>query len=660
MDGLLAAAALADRGDEKRAAPAVPPLAPPAPPAQLPPVPMVHPLLAEDEEERLWIALTHRKLSAANGAIVHVPPVSRGKGRHLIELPAAQTGSADASPRTKRARSELIDTVIAAVSAPADSSAEDKSRHLRTQVDHWQARHTAWFQRAARKLTVRDMLSLKATTALPWSMLRTIRSFLHARGMNVFPSELKVREIAWDHDLEYSTGHVDVGDKPRVPYIRVDDLWTVIRTVTLARHRAGALVWWPHQDLETLSLSVHMDKGGHSTKLMLTWQNTSQAQCNRSSLVIALYEAKQNHEAMRNVFGPLLRAMGALPRRFRVSKGGDLTPPRDSIYRSAHCAECKTRGTPSVPVAPEGIDITRVEFTYGADVTGLHELLGTSGHASTNFCPCCTATLDQLDDVKGKVHAVPGSTAAHTVDIPPVRTLAHLLAMHEEFIAGGSRKKDGADCGGAVRQCLLHTEIAHNIVPPVLHIVSGVANTLLKKHEALCAAAGGDVSARLKTLMRERRIYRTKHTGGLLKGECAMRLLGAAEHFAALLQPGVIIASTTEAKRATTVFTDPDAHSISSLFTHLHSAALLGLRSTPLCDHELDSLGEDVHTLAAIWQARYPGERFTPKLHMLCIDIPQFARQHRTVTHAHTQSGREVGGGRVHQREQSARFPLCH
>ena len=505
------------------------------------------------------------------------------------------------------------------VSAPAHSTPADKERHMRAQMLHWQERHAAWFDRNARKLSVHDMLSLKATTALPWSMLRAIRSFLHSRRLNVFPSEHKVRDIDWDRDIEYSTGYVPVADKPAVPYIRIVDLWKFIRVVTMARHHARSLVWWPHQDLETLSLAVHTDKGGHSTKLMLTWLNTTHPQSHRGAMVIALYEGKQNHEAMRIVFGPLLKEMGKLPRRYRLSSGGELTPSRDLVYRSGHCAECKRAGAETMPVAPEGIDITKVEFVYGADVTALHDLLGTSGHSSTYFCPCCTATLAQLQPVKGKVHAVHavGVDKIDTIEAPPVRTLAKLIELNDQFMVD---EKRGAEYGGAVRQCLITTEIAHNIVPPVLHIVAGISNGLLKKLEALCKAAGSE--EKLKALMHKCSVYRTKYSGGELTGECAMRLINNAAKFAAILQPSVSVAAY---KSKTVDWNDifsGNANIIYDLFYYLHRAALLILRATPLCDHELDNLDVYVGVWARIWQATFPTARFTPKMHMLCIDTP--------------------------------------
>src|SRR6185312_2387107 len=101
------------------------------------------------EEELTWARLTRRKLKHTDGDTVHVPAASHGKGHHLIEIPVAQTGSDDASPRSLRARSQWLDTAIAVVSAPAHSTPADKERHMRAQMLHWQERHAAWFDRNA-------------------------------------------------------------------------------------------------------------------------------------------------------------------------------------------------------------------------------------------------------------------------------------------------------------------------------------------------------------------------------------------------------------------------------------------------------------------------------------------------------------------------------
>jgi hypothetical protein len=60
-------------------------------------------------------------------------------------------------------------------------------------------------------------------------------------------------------------------------------------------------------------------------------------------------------------------------------------------------------------------------------------------------------------------------------------------------------------------------------------------------------------------------------------------------------------------------------------------------RPTPLCDHEIDKLCNLIAALAHKWNITYDGHVF-PKLHVLCIDLPRFVRQHKTVSHMLTHS----------------------
>jgi len=197
-------------------------------------------------ERQHWAALTHRQLAhdpgVADTGILHVP-ARRGKGKRLLELPAASVGSSVASPRQRRRRAVVVETAVAAVSshaAAADPAATDDQQ---AQLAALMARRPVLFTAAAaaagiriaqRRLTVAEMVQLTAVTGLPYTEVRTIRSFLQSCGIDVLQSEHKVRAAVAPlfADDEFHVGAVErtVDDEPqRIDFVRVSDLW---RTVT--------------------------------------------------------------------------------------------------------------------------------------------------------------------------------------------------------------------------------------------------------------------------------------------------------------------------------------------------------------------------------------------------------------------------------------------
>lgn len=167
-------------GDSKRGGP--PPSA-----TMPPPIPVVLPTSPSDsasvaggplsaDELRQWTQLTHRQLAhnaalAATGTLP-VPPITRGKGRRLVELPMPVRGSDDVGHRQKRRRSAVLDTVVSALSSPPHSEEERTgSRHHRAQLANWFQRNREEVLGATRaaglsvtgRLTVTDLLALKVT-----------------------------------------------------------------------------------------------------------------------------------------------------------------------------------------------------------------------------------------------------------------------------------------------------------------------------------------------------------------------------------------------------------------------------------------------------------------------------------------------------------------
>jgi hypothetical protein len=172
-------------------------------------------------------------------------PARRGKGKRLLVLPAPNVGSAAASAEQRRLRSIVVETLVEAVSSPAGvgnaaaAAADDEQAQLaalmkRRPILFTAAAADAGIHIAERRLTVAEMVQLTAVTGLPYTEVRTIRSFLQSCGVDVLQSEHKVRAAVAPlfADDEFHVGAVErtVDDKPqRIDFVRVTDLW---RTVT--------------------------------------------------------------------------------------------------------------------------------------------------------------------------------------------------------------------------------------------------------------------------------------------------------------------------------------------------------------------------------------------------------------------------------------------
>jgi hypothetical protein len=115
---------------------------------------------------------------------------------------------------------------------------------------------------------------------------------------------------------------------------------------------------------------------------------------------------------------------------------------------------------------------------------------------------------------------------------------------------------------------------------------------------------------------------------GALSGEMAHRILDNHELLVNLLAPRI------SASRELPVGMNAERRAVlTSVFAPLRALCTLMQRPAPLCDACIDEIQHHTDKMARAWHAYFPGH-ITPKQHMLFVDVPRFARQHRTVSSA--------------------------
>jgi hypothetical protein len=122
-------------------------------------------------------------------------------------------------------------------------------------------------------------------------------------------------------------------------------------------------------------------------------------------------------------------------------------------------------------------------------------------------------------------------------------------------------------------------------------------------------------------VLSENQITLQPYHGGTVIGTHALRILRCGPALASVLDP------------------DYDAvQHFQTLFRKLLDALLISSLPRPLCRHELSILAMRCASLGNYYPSRFPTAPLPPKLHVLCVDVPRFARAHGTVGSACEQS----------------------
>jgi hypothetical protein len=201
-----------------------------------------------------------------------------------------------------------------------------------------------------------DGVELKARSGLPWAMLRFLHHFLLSKGIDIMANEKECRLLIKQLDIEYESGHWGINNKLIKPYIHVLHFWKLLQHLTIKRHQAGLVHWWPGQPIDTLLLCIGIDKGGKYTKIQMLWMNHKYPQTEDAAFILGMYEGAESHAGIQQVFGPLLKSLAMVPSNWSIKSECRLSNVVDNIpsmYYSDKCEQCMRNGKkPSIPLIP--------------------------------------------------------------------------------------------------------------------------------------------------------------------------------------------------------------------------------------------------------------------------------------------------------------------
>jgi hypothetical protein len=275
-------------------------------------------------------------------------------------------------------------------------------------------------------------------------------------------------------------------------------------------------------------------------------------------------------------------------------------------------------------------------FFVNVDIAAEQTLLGLSESSSSCYpCTRCLIPVDELRSIHGVTKEYPlRNSLQHSFDVIRLRN------QH-----GGDEKfaKYFHNCKDAPFFTYGMPQLQRNITlgMHVLHINIGLATKLLKLVRRLVPEQPA-----FEQLLADLRLSFYKYHGETLIGPQVHRLLKLQ------LQPPLqplymqVLAQVPKQTRRMVVedgkmklLTKPVGEWLEELFGLFVSASHLYTAARFLSEAEIDQLSRDCRRFGLLFHTYFPDESITPKLHMLAIHLPAFAREHHTVCLLTEQTG---------------------
>lgn len=412
--------------------------------------------------------------------------------------------------------------------------------------------------------------------------LRAMRSFLAAKGINFLCTDHALRAAEQELHLPL---HVE---STHPVAFRLTDLTAPLTLMLTALHAKGQLAAH-REDRATLSLQLQLDKGAELTKGLLKVINVQGHVHQTNILPVFHYVGEENYARIAALQKPLLQQLEdyALP-----------------------------------PALTQHFTFTLKVLS--ADTKALQTTLGLSESSSSAYpCPFCLIPSAELRSPAGVTSEYPlRNSLQHGVD--------H-LELRAERGGDPSFAKEHHSCKQPPPFMYGLPGMKRNIVIalPVLHISIGLATKLLKLVRSLAPNATA-----FTQLLADRRLSFYNHHGETLLGPQVHRLLS--EEPPLYLQ---VLGAVREVRtrdtflRAGKIIVTQTIHypRLLELFQLFAACYKLYTADRFLSPAEIPSLTELCRSFGAKFVEYYRWESVTPKLHMLAVEIPRFARMHRTV-----------------------------
>lgn len=412
--------------------------------------------------------------------------------------------------------------------------------------------------------------------------LRAMRSFLNSKGLNFLCSDKKLRTAEQELQLPLHIESIN----PIA--FRLTDI-TVSLSLMLSDLHSRQQLALHHSDGGALSLQVQLDKGTEITKGLLKVVNVHENVLQKNILPIFHYVGNEDYHSIAALLKPLLTQL-------------------EEFALPSFLSDC----------------FSSTLKVLGADIKALQITLGLSPSSSSTFpCPHCLISLQELRSLAGV-----------TKEFPLRNSLLH-GADHLDFQMDHNGDiafaKDYHNCIHPPPFIYGLPQMRRNIVigMSVLHISIGIGNKLLK----LVRSFASDAAA-FSQLLAEHRLSFYKYHGETLRGPQVHGLLTGKEPL--YLQ---VLEAIKQVKIQDTFLRDgkiivsqssPYSHLL-ELFQLFAVCYKLYIADRFLTPEEIDSLSTHCRSFGTKFHAYFPRESITSKMHQMAVDIPRFARTHRTV-----------------------------
>jgi hypothetical protein len=263
----------------------------------------------------------------------------RGRSKTLMEFPSSEIPYRDSSPASKKNRVDLANAVIDQLTNNNNcSNGENRENRVQFLTDlinsdkdnFFPAIRKSNFCSESFKLTEDQTIELRNKLNLTWAQQRLLSSYLHSIKKNIFPPEKSVRMKQNEYKYGFEADYFDFNND-KITYVRATNVQLMLEEQIAELERCECLT--DHSNLippNEIWLNVLGDKGGHSTKLIVSILNHHKP-LSRNQLLLALFEGgSEDYGLVKSIFGPIIdqiyefAKVGYQNNSIRVFIGGDM------------------------------------------------------------------------------------------------------------------------------------------------------------------------------------------------------------------------------------------------------------------------------------------------------------------------------------------------
>lgn len=432
--------------------------------------------------------------------------------------------------------------------------------------------------------------SLLKTSAVKLSAAETM-TFSQLTGQQTHRLATKgLNFLCSDHELRRAEKELEVPihiDSTEPLAFRLKDITGPLTLMLTALHRAGLLATNPYARSE-LTMQIQVDKGTEITKGLLKVINVLNGVHQKNILPIFYYMGDESYDTINALLKPLLTQLEEYA-----------LPPT--------LARC----------------FSAVRKVVSADIKALQTLLGLSESSRSTFpCTHCLIPSEQLRSATGMwAECRMRNSLQHGVDN---------LGFQIERKGDLAFVRDYFNCKRPPPFIYGLPAFERNIIigMPVLHISIGLATKLLKLVRSLASD-----KETFKQLLNSLNLSFYLYHGETLIGSQVHRLLGGEEPlYLKILDSLDLTTRDTYTRKGKVIVTQVKQHSrLRELFELFAKCYKLYTADRFLKAEEVESLATSCKSFGEKFTEYYRWESLTPKLHLLCVEIPRFARLHHTV-----------------------------